>query len=40
MARSGIDVQMKEKGNLVKNLLAIIKARSFESNTLKEIVKA
>lgn len=40
-ARSGIDVQMKEKGNLVKNLLAIIKKQeSFESNTLKEIVLA
>lgn len=40
-SRSGIDVQMKEKGNLVKNLLAIIqKQQSFESETLEKIIKA
>lgn len=40
-SRSGIDVQMKEKGNLVKNLLAIIqKQQSFESDTLEKIIKA
>lgn len=40
-SRSGIDVQMKEKGNLVKNLLAIIqKQQAFESETLKKIIKA
>lgn len=40
-ARSGIDVQMKEKGNIVKNLLAIIKKQqAFETETLEKIVKA
>lgn len=40
-SRSGIDVQMKEKGNLVKNLLAIIqKQQTFESDTLEKIIKA
>lgn len=40
-ARSGIDVQMKEKGNVVTNLLAIIqKQQAFETETLEKIVSA
>ena len=40
-ARSGIDVQMKRKGNMIGNLLDAVKMQAdFESSTMQKLVEA